>query len=237
MFGTPSDRQACGRARDRLGLSALLRRDARIGARGIDQRDHRNAEVVGHLHQPHRLAVAFGLGHAEIVLQPALGGRALLLSDDADALALEAAEAADDRVVVAELAVAGKRRELGDQLRHIVEAMRPRRPARDLRLLPGREVVVELGERLRRPWPRAARSRRRPRRRRSPAWRAVPRSSARARRPAFRNRDRSASRLNIGTKPAWRAGGGNWPLAWAKSRKALVYQRRSDGECNPGRDL
>ena len=99
-----------GRARDRLGLAALLGVDAGIGAGGVDQRQHRNVETVGHLHQPHRLAVALRPRHAEIVLEPALGGRALLVADDADALAAEAAEAADDRLVVAELAVAGERR-------------------------------------------------------------------------------------------------------------------------------
>ena len=37
---------------------------------------------------------------------------ALLVADHADALAVEAAEAADDRLVVAELAVAGERHEI-----------------------------------------------------------------------------------------------------------------------------
>ena len=46
-----------------------------------------------------------------------LGGGALLLADHADALAAEAAEAADQRLVLAELAVAGQRREFGDQRR------------------------------------------------------------------------------------------------------------------------
>ena len=54
----------------------------------------------------------------------------------ADALAAEAAEAADDGVVVAELAVAGERRELGDQRADVVETVRPLRMARDLGLLP-----------------------------------------------------------------------------------------------------
>src|SRR5207244_259443 len=95
-----------------------------------------------------RFAVTFGARHAEIVLEAAFGGRPLLLPDDADAFALETAEAADDRLVVAELAVAGERRELGHQPRHVVKAVRPGRPAGDLRLLPRRQTVVELGEGL-----------------------------------------------------------------------------------------
>src|SRR5262249_10884620 len=111
---------------------------------------HRNAEAVGHLHQPFGLAVAFGPRHAEIVLEAAFGRRALLVPDDADALAAEAAEAADDRAVVTVLAVAGERDEIGDQSRDIVEAVRSLGMAGDLGLLPGRELGIEILERLRR---------------------------------------------------------------------------------------
>ena len=103
-----ADAQAgLGRAGDGLGLAALLGADARIGAGGVDQRQHRNVEVVRHVHEPHRLAVAFGPGHAEIVLEPRVGVGALLLADDADGLAAEAAEAAHDGCILAEAAVAG----------------------------------------------------------------------------------------------------------------------------------
>ncbi len=56
----------------------------------------------------------------------------------------EAAEAADDGLVVRELAIAAQLYELVDQPAHIVEEMRPVRVAGDLGLLPG----VELGEGL-----------------------------------------------------------------------------------------
>ena len=80
------------RARDRLGLAALLRLDAgTVG--GVDERDHRQVEPVGELDQADCLAIAFRPGHAEIVLEPAFGVVALLLADDADRLALEPAEA------------------------------------------------------------------------------------------------------------------------------------------------
>src|SRR5205085_2393721 len=132
-----AEREACiGRARDRLGLPALFRADPRVGARGLDPFDHRDVKAAGHFHPPHRLAVALGARHAEIVLEPALGRGALLLPDDANALPLEAAEAADDRRVVTELAVAGERREVVYQLRNVIETMRARRPTRHLRLLP-----------------------------------------------------------------------------------------------------
>ena len=162
-----------GRARDGLGLAALLGADAGIGAGGVDQRDHRHVEAVGHLHQPHRLAVALRPRHAEIVLEPALGVGALLVADDADALAAEAAEAADDRVVLAELAVAGERREIGDQRARrsrgnaaAADGARPASSARASAWHRGRRAPA-------RPWPRAARSPRRSRpRRRSACMRA-----------------------------------------------------------------
>ena len=101
---------------DRFRLAALLRADARIGAGGVDQRDHRNGEAIRHLHKSPGLAIALRARHAEIVPQPAFCIRALLVPDDADALAFEAAEAADNRLVLAERAVARERREIGDQL-------------------------------------------------------------------------------------------------------------------------
>ena len=139
-----------GRARDRLGLSPLLRADAGIGAGGIHDRQHGNAEAIGHLHQPHRLAIAFGARHAEIVLDAALGRVALFLAHHADGLALEAAEAADQRFVLAELAVAGERREFRDQRVDEIGKMRALRMPRHQRLLPRRQVGVEVGQRLRR---------------------------------------------------------------------------------------
>ena len=111
-LGEPSDRLGVGGARDRLGLAALLGVDARPGAGGVDQRDDRQVEPVGELHQPRRLAIALGPRHAEIVLEPARRIVALLVAHHADRLAAKAAEAADDRRVLAELPVAGERREI-----------------------------------------------------------------------------------------------------------------------------
>ena len=73
---------------------------------------------------------------------------ALLLADDADRLAPEAAEAADDRLVLAELAVARERHEIGDQALDVIVEVRPPLGARDLRLLPGRERCVESASAL-----------------------------------------------------------------------------------------
>ena len=50
---------------------------------------------------------------------------ALLLADDDDGRALKPAKAADDRLVLAEIAVAGERGEVGDEAREIVAEARP----------------------------------------------------------------------------------------------------------------
>ena len=137
-----------GRAGDRLGLAALLGVDAGKGAGGVDEGDDRKLEAVGKLHEAGRLAIALGPGHAEIVLEAALRVVALLLADDDDGCAAEPAETADDRLVLAEIAVAGERGEVGDQTFQIVGAARPPLDARDLGFLPGGEGGVEVGERL-----------------------------------------------------------------------------------------
>ena len=112
-----------------------------------------------------------------------------------------------------------------DQSGHIVETMRPRRPARDLGLLPGREVLVELLQRRRR-------------------LGLEPRDLVADRHVAARLHGAQlldlllelAHRLfeievaahhilDIGTKAAPGTGGGNWPLQVLKSRKPLVYQQ------------
>ena len=115
--GTPSARHC---SVERAIASAWPRSSAWTpgkGARRVDQGDHRQAEAVGELHQPDRLAIAFGPGHAEIVLEAAGGVVAFLVADQHDLAAAQPAEPADDRLVLAEIAVAGERHEILDQAR------------------------------------------------------------------------------------------------------------------------
>jgi hypothetical protein len=93
---------------------------------------------VGQLHQPDRLAIAFGLGHAEIVPEAARRVVALFVTDQDDLPALKPAQPADDRLVVAECAIAGQWDEIIDQAGNIILEMRPLRVPRDQGLLPGR---------------------------------------------------------------------------------------------------
>ena len=82
------------------------------------------------------------------MLDPARRVVALLLPEDADRFTFESSEAADDRLVLAEIAVAGEGRELGDEALDVVAEARTALDARDLGLLPGRQVGVEIGQRL-----------------------------------------------------------------------------------------
>ena len=80
------------------------------------------------------------------MLDAGFGSGAFFLADDADAFAAEAAKASHERFVVAKLAVAGERRELGDQSIDEVGEMRPLRMPRHQGLLPRSEVGVEITE-------------------------------------------------------------------------------------------
>src|ERR1700741_4421105 len=78
------------------------------------------------------------------MFEAAFGVGALFVADDTDAFAAEAAEAADDCSVVAELPVTGERQEIGGQAGDVVEAVRALRMSGNLSFLPGREFGVEL---------------------------------------------------------------------------------------------
>ena len=129
-------------AGDGLGLAPRLGVDAREGAGGVHEGEHRQPEAPSQFEQPAGLAVALGPGHAEIVLHPALGVAALLRADHHHGAAAEAPEATHHRLVFGERTIAGERRVIGDQGAEIGQRLRPVRVARDLRLLPRRQARV-----------------------------------------------------------------------------------------------
>ena len=92
IIGTVSERQ---QSVERAMASAWPRSSARCQDRRppIHKADDGDAEAIRHLHEPHRLAVALGLGHAEIVLKPALRVGALLVAHNHDRAAMELARA------------------------------------------------------------------------------------------------------------------------------------------------
>ena len=135
------DQVAC----DRFGLAARFGVDARPGAGGVDQGQHRQAEALGHLHQAQGLAVAFRLGHAEVAAHLLPGVAALLVADDHQRAAVDPGQSTDDGLVVAEGAVAGQFVELVAELAHVVQGVGPGRVPGQLGDLPGAEVAEDLG--------------------------------------------------------------------------------------------
>src|ERR1700733_8006837 len=83
------------------------------------------------------------------MLDAGVGAGAFLLADDANALAPEAPKASDQGFILGELAVARERREFGDETGDEIGEMRPLRMARHQRLLPRRQIGVEITQRLR----------------------------------------------------------------------------------------
>ena len=81
------------RAGDRLGDAALLGFGPGMRAGHVDEGDDRQPEPLGELHDPHRLAVALGVGHPEVAPDVLVGVGALLLADDDDPPAVEPGEA------------------------------------------------------------------------------------------------------------------------------------------------
>ena len=133
-----------GRAGDRLGLAAFFRALAGIGPGGVDQCHHGQVELVGHLHQAHGLAVAFGARHAEIAFDPAFGVVALFMADDHDGRVVEPGQAAHDGVIVGKVPVARQRRVFGEQCLDIVLAMGPVGMPRHLAFPPRCQGLVQI---------------------------------------------------------------------------------------------
>ena len=123
-----------------------------------------------------------------------------------------------------------KRQEIVGQAGDIMVEVRPVRDA----ARPASSATGSASHRCRgaasRPWPRAWRSRHRYRPRPPPRSRAVRRSGSRARRSAFRNRDRSHLRRSVGR--CWRRG-----QSAVGERMARIDQLDQPGAVDMGVDL
>ena len=97
--------------------------------------------LLAHLHQ--RLAVALGVGAAEVAGGPLGQVLPLLVADEHDLLVAQVGEAGDDRLVVADGAVAVQLDELVEDQLDVVAGLRALLVARDLDGLPGVEVGVD----------------------------------------------------------------------------------------------
>ena len=91
-----------------------------------------------------RLAVAFRVRHPEVALHVLLGAAPLLVADDHDAPSPEARQPANDGSVVRERAVSVQLLPLLEQVVDVLERVGPVRMARELDLLPRRQIGEEL---------------------------------------------------------------------------------------------
>ena len=150
MIGVLQPRHLVHVLGDDLRLAAFLGADARIGAGRVDQADDRQAVLRGQLHLEDRLAVALGMGTAEVAGAPFFVGAALLMADDQHLVLIELGEAGEDRPVVAKAAVAVQFDELVEHQREIVGRVGPVLVPGDLHDLPRRQVGIDLGASFRR---------------------------------------------------------------------------------------
>ena len=128
----------------RLRLTALLGAEAGIGARRVDERDDRGAELGGELHEAERLPVALRVRHPEVALEILLGVPALLVTDHHHRHTGEPGPAADDRGVVHVEPVAVQLDEVGEDGAEIVESVRPAGVAGHHDPLERREISVDV---------------------------------------------------------------------------------------------
>ena len=136
------------RARNRLGLPALLSPDTRIGAGRIDQGQNRQLKTLGELHQPHSLSVALGVGHAEIMAHPPFRIRALFMPNHHDRATAKPRQPPLDRLIITKIAVTRQRRIVVEEHLDIGAEMRPLGMSRHLSLLPGRQLGICLAKQL-----------------------------------------------------------------------------------------
>src|SRR5512139_1923938 len=94
--------------RDRFRLSSLLSLEAGEGSGGVQQGDDGPVEFRCQFHQAERLSVPLGVWHAEIPSDVRLRVSPLLVTEDEHAITAQSSEAANDRLVVADAAVAVK---------------------------------------------------------------------------------------------------------------------------------
>ena len=107
-----------------------------MGARHVDEGHDRKPEALRQLHDPHRLAVALRVGHAEVAPDVLVGVGALLLADEGDAPPVDPSPAGDERRVVAEAAVAVQLDDLVGHVAQQVERARSAEVARELDAMP-----------------------------------------------------------------------------------------------------
>ena len=131
---------------NRLGLAAGFGVDTGERAGSIDETQHRQIEPAREFDQPACLAVAFRAGHAEIMRNPAFGIATFFRAQHHDGPATKPAQPTHDGGIVAKGPVPGQRGEIGNQPTEIIMRLGALRVARDLGLLPRRQLGISRAQ-------------------------------------------------------------------------------------------
>ena len=127
---------------DGLGDMALLSADAGKGAGRVDDCDDGQLKLAGQLHQAQRLAVALGVGAAEVAHHIFLGVAPFLGAHDHDAFVAQFGESTDHRLVVGVEPVAVQFGEIVKGKPEVVERVGAAGVAGELHPLPRGEIRV-----------------------------------------------------------------------------------------------
>ena len=133
---------------DHLRLASLFGSDPRIGTRRIDEADQRQPVLFRQPHLAHRLAVALGVGAAEVAGGSFLVGTTFLVTDHQDLEAIQFGEAGEHRTVVAEVLVPVQLDKLVERQIQVVAGVGSILVPGDLHGLPCIERTVGLAQLL-----------------------------------------------------------------------------------------
>ncbi len=110
-------------AGDGFGLAALFGTEAGVGSGAVDEGEDGAVELLGDLHGAEGLAVAFGVGRAELAGDALFDGAAFEIGDDHDGLAVEAGHAGSHCGVVGELTITVNLAEVGEESLDVVHGI------------------------------------------------------------------------------------------------------------------
>src|SRR5690606_38755721 len=89
-----------------FALPTLFSFYARISTHGVDEGNHRLAELLGEFHQSECFSVSLGIGHAKVAELTLFGILAFLVANDHHRLAANGGKAAHDGFIIAHIPVA-----------------------------------------------------------------------------------------------------------------------------------
>ena len=129
---------------DRFTLALLFGLKAGIGPGGIDERENRQAEAIGMIHQPHRFAVSTRSRHPEIAGDVLFGVAAFLMADQHHGSIAHPADTADQGLIVVTATIAVQFNPVVAEHLDEIQRARTLRMTGDLNFLSGSQPLKDL---------------------------------------------------------------------------------------------